>query len=75
MVTHGSYIFVLYGMVWSFIIRYWLLYFANGVQKSESKAKWQKELVQEFDKKDFFLRNKKTYGNLQYLTYRIIPYY
>eukprot|EP01084_Bolivina_argentea_P317309 550141_1 len=52
--------------VWSVLARYWLIYYELNYSNSLMNKQWKAHLDPSLISKDFWLRNKSTYGTKKY---------
>ena len=64
-----------HGMEFALLWRFWLLYFDTNWTLSTMKDEWSKHINPEIGKSDWFLSNKKTYGNEGYTRKKLIIFY
>ena len=74
-----------YGMFYTFLLRTWLLYYDENFESAKKDIVWKKHLylnyvsnneISDGTNQQFFLENKQTYGNTEWLLTRLsIPYF
>ena len=65
--------FVIYGILWSLVWRYWLVYYDIKFARSTSHSKWKSMLNPKNDQEAWFIVNKKhleiNYGHLNVVSF------
>eukprot|EP01084_Bolivina_argentea_P038968 72022_1 len=55
--------FTIYGILWSLVYRYWLVYYDIRFAISTSHSKWKQILNPKHNETEWFIVNKQTFGN------------
>ena len=66
---------IYHGMGFALLLRFWLLYFDTNWRSSALSSEWSKIINPEGLKSDWFLSNKKTYGNPGYIRKKLMVFY
>ena len=64
--------FTIYGLLWCFIWRYWLIWYqVKLADATYSNSKWKSVINKNNEQKDWFITNQQTFGNIQWCFKRI----
>ena len=58
--------FIIYGILWTLVWRYWLVYYDIKFARSTSHSKWKSILNPKNDQQAWFIVNKSTFGNIKW---------
>ena len=56
-------------------MRLWLIYFNLNYLHSSKQSQWKSVINHTFAESNWFITNKKTYGNIKYIGFRVMIYY